>query len=418
MKLKSSVKMIHPDAIFLLFVIAVLVVLPLRVYQLTTIIDPATGFYTDLSNMTIVLLYTVAGAFMLFMLVLSFLSKNIPASIPPKGIKVPLGTAAVLLSVSMLIDAITQFSFLAVSFFESNNTGIPISFSEIISEIGAIPIFLQTVFALLSCIYFIIFAISYLTGKTTYAENRLLALAPLAWAIFRIIYRFMRAISFTRVSELLFELFALVMLMMFFIAFARISSNVNRKGNMWSIFGSGLSAAMFLLIVSVPRFVLMLIGRNDLIVENSPFEIADLACAVFIIVYVLTVLRAGYKLEDEEDQEIEPKDESSQLVDGEIIEPDSNTQNEQALDESSNEQNVQEEKQEEEVKEKQQEPVQEAVEEAQEKPQEDLEASEPVENNSDNKANETQDKGEEEPELKEDTIEDLEENEDESKKGE
>ncbi|NLX78492.1 MAG: hypothetical protein GXY95_01230 [Clostridiales bacterium] len=313
MKLKGSQNAIHPDALLILFAIASLFLLPLRTYQLIKIVDPQTGFFTDGANPTIIILYTIIALVTFILLAASFLSANIPASIPPSGKKRPLGIVSAVFAVSFLVDAIVQITSVVVMFGDKTETSLP----TLTARNAWFPVALQAFFALVSTVYFIAVAISYISGKTSYTNNRLMALAPLLWTFCRMIYRFMRAISFVRVSELLLEICAIAFLIIFFMTFARISSDVNRKGTMWIIFGAGLPAAMLLLCVSVPRIVLVLTGNSKMLVNHSPLEYADFPAALFIIAYILTVLRSGYKTEAELEAEEAEKAEEGAETEGE-----------------------------------------------------------------------------------------------------
>ncbi|MGI6772367.1 MAG: hypothetical protein GX264_03660 [Clostridiales bacterium] len=310
MKLKASVKTVFPDALLIIFAIASLIILPIRTFQLIKLVDPKTGFFTDGSNPTVIILYTVIVLVALIMLGASYASANIPASVPPSGKKRPLGIVSAVFAVSFLIDAIVQITSVVVMLGDKTEVALP----TLTAQNAWFPLVFQALFALVSTVYFFAVAISYITGKTSYTNNRLMALAPLLWAFCRMIFRFMRAISFVKVSELLLELFAIALLIVFFMAFARISSDVNRKGTMWIIFGAGLSSAMLLLCISVPRIILVLTGNSEMLVNHSPLEYADFPAALFILTYILTILRSGYKTEGEYEAEQAEKKENAEAA--------------------------------------------------------------------------------------------------------
>ena len=74
---------------------------------------------------------------------------------------------------------------------------------------------------------------------------------------------------------------------------------------------------MLLLCVSVPRIVLVLTGNSKMLVNHSPLEYADFPAALFIIAYILTVLRSGYKTEAELEAEEAEKAEEGAETEGE-----------------------------------------------------------------------------------------------------
>ena len=75
-------------------------------------------------------------------------------------------------------------------------------------------------------------------------------------------------------------------MIMFFISFAQIVTNVSPETVAWRLFGCGLPAAVVAFLVSVPKLFLMVIGHSDLIVEGYDFEICDLMLAIFIPLFL------------------------------------------------------------------------------------------------------------------------------------
>ena len=156
----------------------------------------------------------------------------------------------------------------------------------------------------------VILTIGSFSGKTSGTEYRILSLTPVFWSIIRMVGRFMRTISYVRVSELLFEMVMLVFMIMFFMAFAQCNSKVNEKDCIWKVAAYGLPAALLALVCSVPRIILSLIGSADLIYSQSSVEFADLGIALFIIAVVLTKVIS--KTESDETEEEEASEESEE----------------------------------------------------------------------------------------------------------
>ena len=104
---------------------------------------------------------------------------------------------------------------------------------------------LSLVFALISALYLLVFGASHFEGVATYKKLSLLSIAPGCWAMFVLISKLMKAISFITVSELLFEIAMLVFTMLFFLTFARIVSGVYSVNSMWCTYGCSFPAAVF-----------------------------------------------------------------------------------------------------------------------------------------------------------------------------
>lgn len=327
MKIKNSVNGISPDASVILMCLALLIACPVRIFQMLKYIEPTTGFFTDYSNITITILYAVLAVAALLILVLTFLSSRVPASVAPKGRRIPLGIASFLAAAGFFYDAI--ISYLP----DSESTATIVQNAQSVSTLSHV----QALFAFLSSCYFIVFAVSYISGHSFHKKLKLFSLAPLVWAIVSVLERITVIISIMRVSELFLELCGLVFVMMFFLSFARVASEVNGEASMWSVIACGSVASLFILTYSIPRVMLGITGNSDSLVTGYPVDFAHICCAVFIIVFIVTVLRKGYTVEDVQamneeletmaEAETSPSIETVRDGDGNVIisKPDANT---------------------------------------------------------------------------------------------
>ena len=296
MKIKNSVQSVSPDAAVLLMCFAMLVACPLRIFQMLRNMDSVTGFYHDSGSITIIILYAVLGVASLLILLFSYLSARIPAAVAPQGRRIPLGIASFIFAATLFYDAISNYFSLDTE-----------STATIVQNVRTVSLMqhLHAIFAFLACCYFVVFCISYFSGKSFHKKLKILSLMPLAWAVVRVLERITVIISIVRVSELLLELCALVFLMLFLLSFARVVSDVNCKGSMWSVIGCGCVSALLMLSYTIPRIMLMLTGNSDSLVDGYPLNFCDIGCALFIIIFVVTALRSGYTVEDVEAMQAE-----------------------------------------------------------------------------------------------------------------
>ena len=136
---------------------------------------------------------------------------------------------------------------------------------------------------------------------------RVLSVMPVVWSICRIIYRFVTKISFINVSDLLLELFMLVFLISFTLAFAQVVTNVTPEICAWRLFGCGLPAALLAFVISVPRLMMLVMLHTDRIVTGHSLAPCDLMLAVFIPVflYFTTVAVKKKKVEQKPEESAE-----------------------------------------------------------------------------------------------------------------
>ena len=106
--------------------------------------------------------------------------------------------------------------------------------------------------------------------------------------MFRLIFRFTATISFIKVSDLLLEMFMLAFMLIFFTAFAQLNSKIESKGLDWKLVAFGLPAAVLALVCFIPRFIMVISGKSEMLYTGSPVEYCDLATALFALSIVLT----------------------------------------------------------------------------------------------------------------------------------
>ncbi len=264
----------------IIFVVAAIIAIPLRILQFFTVMESGTGFYSE-TDWSVYLLFGVVAAAVLAIIVFG-LSKRKKLDYSLETVTRP-GLSSLAL-VAACGTALSAYSCLIKIMTEETvitSTDSPVDGTKFI-------LLLEGIFALLSAIYFIMLWLTYLKGTSNGSKLRLLALAPVIWSIFRIVIRFMRTISYIRVSELMFEMLMIAFLILFFMALAQANTGIAAEKVEWKIGAYGLPAALFALICFVPRLIVMISGNSHLFYSESTVEFCDFGIALFIIGTVLT----------------------------------------------------------------------------------------------------------------------------------
>ena len=292
--MKGKLKSFKLKYILFLFVAAAAVTLPLRVYQLLTVVEAETGFFAS-NDISVYLLYGICGVFCLLTILFAFMSGQVPDPKLPVGKNKLLGVASGLFALGLLwsivdnlVDLIRVFT---GKYVVIGSEGL-LSFLQ---EQGGFVVIIKIIAAFLGAIYLLVFTVSHFDGKASYREQRILALMPLAWCVCSLIGCLIQAISYIKMSELFFEMAMYLFLMLFLMAFARVCSGVSEKNTMWEIYAFGLPAALFALIVSVPRLIVLVMGKSA--VAAHPFDASDLTVALFVILYIFASLGVGFNKE-------------------------------------------------------------------------------------------------------------------------
>ncbi len=289
-KIKGSLSKPEPSLIIAAAALSLCVLLPMRVYHVTALIDSETGFFTK-SSFTIPLFYTVLGLVTAAAVVLSYLNNKANRARDLRVRSNPLGIVSAVTAATILADAVVQmFNYFQLK--GSYDPFLEVTQSQYMTKSGATALLCQAIFGVFSACFFGIYAISCFNKNSKMRGYRILSVSPVLWAICRIIARFVRKISFVNVSDLLLELFMLVFLITFLLAFSQIVTNVTPEVAAWRLFGCGIPAALIAFLVSIPRVFLIVIGHSDSLVAQHGFTPCDLAFALFIPVFLYNTATA------------------------------------------------------------------------------------------------------------------------------
>lgn len=294
MNLKESKNISYYNRLPLIFFLCCGVTVVIRTVQIFTFIDRETGFYNG-SGILMAVLYLLLIIPSVLFAVSSFLSKD-TAEITLRTEKDSLvSVVSCVLSLAFLYDAFSAF---VGSFDSIGSASYGVSAFQSMMLSGTIPQFFQSVFALFSAVYFLIFAKGTIKGKGGASGHKLLAVAPVCWAGFRLIHRFVEQISYVRVSDLLLELVLLALLVMFFMAFAQLMSGVYVKNARWRIVGLGLPCALVSFTVNLPRLIYVLTSGTDELYAKYPFKVCDFVIAIFAVVLINKLISSKGKKAD------------------------------------------------------------------------------------------------------------------------
>lgn len=276
-KLKAA--SLSPNGAIILAAVFTLVAVPLRTFQFLNCLDPETGFWT-VRDVTVPILYALVIAVALLAFCISLFSGIMPKPEFSKKKDTPFGVAAVLMALGFLWDAVAGVRTAYLTFVGMEATEDLSLTYQLISS-GTIARAAQVLFAILSAVYLIFFAISKFAGSALYEDRKVLALSPVVWGICRLLGHFVEPISYKNVSQLLLEIILIVFAMIFWFAFARIASGVNPDSSMWLFFFGGITAAFLGYVCALAPFILIITGQGHLIPETRPMQYADLAFAIF-----------------------------------------------------------------------------------------------------------------------------------------
>ncbi len=289
MKITGKYERINP--LYSLYVVLALVVVavPFRMYQHLNIIEHDTGFYR-VTDWSIYLMYALGVLAIVIPYVLTFLAKNVPASKSPFRKNKFLAVASFIFAGGIIIDVVSSLSTFLINAKSFSNIGLSIMGTI---DQAQLPLLIESVFGVLAAIYIIIFGISFIDGRTTYSQYKFLALAPLFWAMSRIVIRFVRKIAYINVSDLMFELFAITFMMIFLLSFARICAGLANSKAMRTLFASGFVGIFFCIASNLPRLLMVITGSAKALPDEYPFSLCDFGFAIFAFAYIVNAVKCA-----------------------------------------------------------------------------------------------------------------------------
>lgn len=271
----------------ILFFCAVIVTSALRALQMAKYIDPETGFYTGGEAVKYALYVIVAIAALIFFVISYFSSDSGKISFY-KTKNQTIGFVSAVMAFTFLYDSFSSFGNSVTSVYGSNSA----NYASFMAS-GTIPSLLQSVFALMSALFFLIFAKDMIKGTDTSSNRKILATMPVWWAGSRLVGGFVRQISFVEVSDLFLELLMLACILIFFMALAQVITGVYSDGFRWRIVGFGYAGALLALTLSLPRLIFSFVLDGSLINALHPFNLSDLVFAFFALTIILCHIPAS-----------------------------------------------------------------------------------------------------------------------------
>lgn len=279
MTIKGCAKKIKAAPLMIGAAVLGLAFIGLRFWQTASLIDPATGFYTEKTGLHMILFYVLAALLVLAVPVLLYLTPLSRA----EGIAVrrrPVHALCSLLFASFSVAAgIKALQTPAVSETVFSEEGV----QSFLTAHRLTVIF--AVLAFLTAASLVFDAVGFLIGRDFIKKIKLLRLAPPLWAGIAAMLIFTVTVSYLNNSTLLLLIFGTVTLMLFLFAYARKLSSFSGDENSPFFFATGILSSVFLLAASLPT----LFKVSEPIV-HCDFEWYRVAAALYVISAMVTVL--------------------------------------------------------------------------------------------------------------------------------
>lgn len=280
----SKVSKLTLRNIFICSAAAFAAMLALRFYQLFSITDPDTGFFTDHSNFTVPVFYVFAVVFVIGLYILCFLCSDIPENSLGEKKSVVHGVLTLLFSGALLhsgtVGVLTVFDTYKVYG----------SFKAVGSAMGGALYAVTPFLALLAGVILLIDAIAFITGKMFIKKLKICQVFPVLWAFSVTVEYFSITASYLKMTQLMLTIFSSAFLMLFLFNYARFISGIGFDKNGASFFATGFISAFLLLVTSIPNLWFKLFAPEKTVVY-CPFVLYNFFAGLFVVSAVIYVMR-------------------------------------------------------------------------------------------------------------------------------
>ncbi len=254
------------------FVVTLVVILPARVYCMTALLDPATGFYRDGGKLVLIVsIVLAAGALASVLLVVP--GKQIHTAWDGRPVRnVPAAVAGVLAGLFVVLQSLVGFS---GGFGDDSQV---LYYIVCVLGIPAGAVILATGYG-------------FATGKNVLGHHPLAALLPSVWGCAMLILLFITYAAMVNLVENAYTTFTVIFLLLFLFAQAKLLTGVESEKSTFQLYAVGFPAALIALAASIPECVMDFSGHTVIRTLSAGQQIV---CVVMAI-YILSCLAAQQK---------------------------------------------------------------------------------------------------------------------------
>ena len=252
----------------------------LRTYGLVYLTDSSSGFYTNPSHWSVIVLDITVVFVCVLGIAVGIINKDKKLEINTEK-NVFIGSASILFAISLLADFATQ----AVNIFELfvNFNGL-LPLRVYLYQAGIIPMIFQGLSAFFAAFLFGLYGLKRFGKKIEFEKNfKIIALAPVIWLMCRMVVHFMVAINYLNVSQRAFEMFTIAFAMLFFFMFTRSLAGIGKQQSIGKFIAFGFPLVILAAVISLPRLLVAISGNSFLLVQSDATAVTDLMMGVFAV---------------------------------------------------------------------------------------------------------------------------------------
>ena len=260
------------------FVLSLMVLIPMRFLQFAAQIAGVESFL--ISRDFVYVLLGLVAVFVLVIISMSLLSKNVPENIKIRKNIV----SAVFATISGLLMVY------------SGGVALPVAFSGALEGSEPIKIAVLGLLTLLAGVVFLLVAACYYSGRNFFEIMPVVTIIPAIWAGARLVYIYIDHTSSASTVEGTFDVLVFVFLVLFLLEHARMFSNVHEKNVIKRLFAFGLPAISMALFYYLPVLYFSLQNAENLNLNLVARYLVYISLALYILSVLVDISLALRKI--------------------------------------------------------------------------------------------------------------------------
>ena len=279
---------------------ALVVALPVRIYQMLFLVDPVTGFFTDQNIVAICLavFMIIASAVIMFM---CFYDKNAPKRFEPIK-NIPAMLAAAACGIGIIVHSIS-----ALLIDNRAHSSLSQDAANAVNSLESGQAYLNVIMAFVGVaagVVILIEAFNFATGKNLFRSIPVVAIIPPLWFCINLITLFTNYTNVTYMTENMMDMFSLILVTFFLLSQGKMFARVNPVKSGKRIYAFGLPTILYGFVSALPTFVLQIMDLPHTSSLKLTLNIAIFLVAVYALVFLLIYPKIpNYREEMEEEEE-------------------------------------------------------------------------------------------------------------------
>ena len=220
---------------------ALVVALPVRIYQMLFLVDPATGFFTDQNIVAICLaiFMIIVSAVIMFM---CFYDKNAPKRFEPIK-NIPAMIAAAASGIGIIVHSIS-----ALLIDNGAHSSLSQDAANAVNALEGGQAYLNVIMAFVGVaagIVILIAAFNFATGKNVFRSIPVVAIIPPLWFCINLITLFTNYTNVTYMTENMMDMFSMILVTFFLLSQGKMFARVNPVKSGKRIYAFGLPTILY-----------------------------------------------------------------------------------------------------------------------------------------------------------------------------